>query len=1169
MEMDFLRERYQEDNRNYDVFLSFRGEDTRASFTSHLYTALHNEGVFVFKDDETLPRGNQISPSLRLAIEESRISVVVFSTNYAESRWCLKELENIMECQRTTGQVVVPVFYGVYPSKVRHQTGDFGKAFRNLEENRLLKVKEEKLLPWLKTLAEAAGISGLSVVRNCNGREALRDKIDLLVEHWREALREAAGILGGSVSELGKMDIANLIDYFCGALEGRTSCCRSLHALIDLLVKHWRETLCEAVSFSDGANLYSSIGVRQFARLLASWGRGNEACPGDKPPREALEGGTLGALWHLRGCSLKFLHVSSVEEGIRKDFEVHVSSVEEVIIKDFEVLVIHWTEALHEAAAILRFSLKMPLCNNLNVNNPPSTLNLVQDPMSLFYANPNENPAASIVSSPLTVKIATEEINILVKGWAEALREAASISGIVVLKPRNESEAIQTIVKNVKRLLDKTEMSVAEYPVGVEPRVQEMIELLDQKQSNDVLLLGMWGMGGIGKTTIAKAIYNKIGRNFEGKSFLEQIRKVWGEDAGQVHLQEQLLFDITKETNTKIRNVESGKVTIIITTRDMHIIRGRRVDKVFRMKGMDEDESIELFSWHAFKQASPREDFIELSRNVVAYSAGLPLALEVLGSYLFDMEVTEWKNVLEKLKKIPNDEVQEKLKISYDGLTDDTEKGIFLDIACFFIGMDRNDVIHILNGCGLCAENGIRVLVERSLVTVDYKNKLGMHDLLRDMGREIIRSKTPMELEERSRLWFHEDALDVLSKETGTKAIEGLALKLPRNNTKCLSTKAFKEMKKLRLLQFAGVQLVGDFTYLSKDLRWLCWHGFPLACIPTNLYQGSLVSIELENSNVNLLWKEAQNMATSDGGGCLLPGDSYPDWLTFNTEGSSVTFEIPQVKGRNLKKMMCHVHYSSPENITSDGLKNLLVINHTKAIIQLYKRNALVSFEDEEWQGVLSKIEPGNKVQIVVVFWSKLTVCKTTIYLIYEPMNEKIEHSHAPNKNVMDSSGDENECVVGTISLQVESIYKPTNDIMEHYHASSKNAIVSSSDENACVVRPFSPEVESIDDLRCVSKKGLIKRLLNKFLSCEYFCNANSENKKNQEIGIYSFLFCEFPSAHCSLFSFKFGFIFLNWKRIKLKEYGIQDRNLDFFWNREIQFIPIFRTLFVEDFNFY
>lgn len=363
---------------------------------------------------------------------------------------------------------------------------------------------------------------------------------------------------------------------------------------------------------------------------------------------------------------------------------------------------------------------------------------------------------------------------------------------------------MKNIVKNVTSLLDKTELFVANNPVGVESRVQEMVQLLEQKQSNDVLLLGVWGMGGIGKTTIAKAIYNKIGRNFEARSFLADIRGVCGQEAGHVCLQEQLLFDIHKENNTKIHNIESGKIIlrerlrhkrillilddvnklqqlnvlcgnrewfgsgsrIIITTRDVHLLRGKRVDQVFTMKGMDVDESIELFSWHAFKQASPKEDFIELSRNVVAYSGGLPLALEVLGSYLFDMEVTEWKIVLEKLRKIPNDEVQEKLKISYDGLSDDTEKGIFLDIACFFIGKDRNDVIHILNGCGLFPENGIRVLVERSLVTVDDKNQLGMHDLLRDMGREIIRSKSPMWLEERSRLWFHDDVLDVLSKET-------------------------------------------------------------------------------------------------------------------------------------------------------------------------------------------------------------------------------------------------------------------------------------------------------------------------------------------------------------------------------------------------------------------
>ena len=336
-------------------------------------------------------------------------------------------------------------------------------------------------------------------------------------------------------------------------------------------------------------------------------------------------------------------------------------------------------------------------------------------------------------------------------------------------------------------------MFIANNPVGVESRVKDMIQLLDQdiQQSNEVLLLGMWGMGGVGKTTIAKAIYNKIGRNFEGRSFLVNIREVWDENAGKVNLQEQLLFDICGKSILKARlchkrvlilldDVNSldqlnalcgshkwfGSVSrIIITTRDRHILGGNRVNKVFKMKYMDESESIELFSWHAFKQVSPTKDFAEISRNVVEYSGGLPLALEILGSYLFDRGVTEWESVLDKLKRIPNNQVQKKLRISYDALNEDIEKEIFLDIACFFIGMDRNDVTLILNGCGLFAEIGISILVERSLITVDDKNKLGMYDLLRDMGREIIREKSPEELEERCRLWFGDDVLHVLSEQ--------------------------------------------------------------------------------------------------------------------------------------------------------------------------------------------------------------------------------------------------------------------------------------------------------------------------------------------------------------------------------------------------------------------
>ena len=155
----------------------------------------------------------------------------------------------------------------------------------------------------------------------------------------------------------------------------------------------------------------------------------------------------------------------------------------------------------------------------------------------------------------------------------------------------------------------------------------------------------------------------------------------------------------------------------------------------------------------------------------------------------------------------------------------------------------------------------------------------------------------------------------------------------------------------------------------------------------------------------------------------LLPGDNYPHWLTFNCEGSSVIFEVPRVNGRSLKTMMCVVHSSTADDITSDGLKNVLVINCTKNTIQLYKRNALASFEDEEWRRVVSNIEPGNKVKVVVVYENRFIVKKTTIYLIYdEAIEEKVEHYCAPYENEIFCRGDEIESGVRRISAQVESV---------------------------------------------------------------------------------------------------------------------------------------------------
>lgn len=153
---DELRPRHG--NWTYDVFLSFRGEDTRKNFTDHLYYAFKDAGINVFRDDPGLERGEDISSELVRAIEGSKVAVVVFSERYAESGWCLEELVKIMECRRTLRQLVFPVFYNVDPSSVRNQKGEFEEAFVKHEVRYFRDI--DKVLKWRMALTEAANLSG-------------------------------------------------------------------------------------------------------------------------------------------------------------------------------------------------------------------------------------------------------------------------------------------------------------------------------------------------------------------------------------------------------------------------------------------------------------------------------------------------------------------------------------------------------------------------------------------------------------------------------------------------------------------------------------------------------------------------------------------------------------------------------------------------------------------------------------------------------------------------------------------------------------------------------------------------------------------------------------------------------------------------------------------------
>ncbi|XP_035831817.1 disease resistance protein RPV1-like [Helianthus annuus] len=140
---------------DHDVFLSFRGEDTRKSFVDHLYTALQQQGIHTYKDDETLARGESIGPALLKAIQESRIAVIVFSKSYADSSWCLDELAHIVECMENKGQIVMPIFYDIDPSDVRKQNGKYGEAFTKHEC-----VHKNKVESWKIALVKSGNLSG-------------------------------------------------------------------------------------------------------------------------------------------------------------------------------------------------------------------------------------------------------------------------------------------------------------------------------------------------------------------------------------------------------------------------------------------------------------------------------------------------------------------------------------------------------------------------------------------------------------------------------------------------------------------------------------------------------------------------------------------------------------------------------------------------------------------------------------------------------------------------------------------------------------------------------------------------------------------------------------------------------------------------------------------------
>ncbi|XP_021981229.1 probable WRKY transcription factor 19 isoform X2 [Helianthus annuus] len=455
-----------------------------------------------------------------------------------------------------------------------------------------------------------------------------------------------------------------------------------------------------------------------------------------------------------------------------------------------------------------------------------------------------------------------------------------------------ETSILKEIVDTIYNKLDRKRVHLPSNITGVATRYEDISSWLEEC---NLEFLSICGMAGSGKTTLAKYIYDSNWKSFEYASFVENI----GSRCDLHELQEQLLKDILGGEKRKVPCVSRGtcmieealemnkalivlddivehkqlvaligtgkinaQTKIIITTRentdtwfDLSCWRSQK----YEMKLLNGDESSELLCHHAFRSKIPTTGFQEVVSRVVQYCEGNPLALEVVGSSLYKNDSTSyWESLLKSFERDVDSRIQDVLIRSYEELPSDTVKGLFLHIACFFVGIDKDYVVKILEP-DYSAISGITVLINKCLLSVSPNKVLMMHRLVQEMGKNIVRKESKYFPAKCSRVWLSIDSYKILSKGKGSKTVEGLALdmKLLREDklalkASYLETGAFKKMVNLKLLQLNFVELKGSYKHVSEDLRWLCWHGFHLEILPADLCVENLVAIDMSSSNLEV-----------------------------------------------------------------------------------------------------------------------------------------------------------------------------------------------------------------------------------------------------------------------------------------------------------------------------
>ncbi|KAH0713894.1 hypothetical protein KY289_009853 [Solanum tuberosum] len=493
-----------------------------------------------------------------------------------------------------------------------------------------------------------------------------------------------------------------------------------------------------------------------------------------------------------------------------------------------------------------------------------------------------------------------------VQGWRTALTAATNLKGYDIRDGINQSKKIDQIVNHICSKLCKSARFLSDLQdvVGINSHLEELKSLL-QIEINNVRIVGIWETGGIGKTTIANAIFDTLSNQFEAACFLANVKE--NAKKNQLHsLQNTLLSVLLRKKDDYVSNEYDGKRMIksrfssmkvlivlddidhgdhleylagdvdwfgngskvVVTTRNRKLIENN--DAIYKVPTLPDDEAMKLFNQHAFKEEVPDECFKKFSLEVVNQAKGLPLALKVWGSLLHKKGIDKWKRIVDQIKKNSNSEIFEKLKISYDGLEPE-EQTIFLDIACFFRGDERKEVMQIVESYDSRVEYILDVLIDKSFVFISKYDRIEMHDLIEDMGKYIV--KMQKDSGKPSRIWNAEDFEDVMIDNMGTMAVE--AIWFSYSEKLCFSKEAMKNMQRLRILSifpkdgsYRTPYFIktdsnchdGSIEYLPNNLRWFAWLDYPWKLLPENFNSRRLVHLDLRWSSLHYLWNETKHL---------------------------------------------------------------------------------------------------------------------------------------------------------------------------------------------------------------------------------------------------------------------------------------------------------------------